>query len=47
LRIVGAVVSAPPWVLPLSAGLWAALMLVWSLRLGSWFGRPRVDGRPG
>ena len=47
LRIVGAVVDAPLWVLPLSASLWAGLMLVWGLRLGSWFGRPRVDGRAG
>ena len=47
LRIAGAVVSAPVWVLPLSASLWALLMLVWGLRLGSWLGRPRVDGRPG
>ena len=47
LRIAGALVSAPLWALPLSASLWATLVVVWGLRMGSWFGRPRVDGRPG
>lgn len=26
---------------------WTAAMTAWALRYGSWFGRPRVDGRPG
>lgn len=27
--------------------LWAGVMLVWGIRLGSWYGRLRADGRPG
>lgn len=27
--------------------LWSAACLGWALRYGSWFGRPRKDGRPG
>ncbi len=26
---------------------WTVAMTVWALRYGSWFGRPRIDGRPG
>jgi uncharacterized protein involved in response to NO len=47
LRIAGSLAIAPAWVLPVAALLWAGLMAVWGVRLGSWFGRPRVDGRPG
>lgn len=35
------------WLLPLAALLWAGTMAAWGLRLGSWYGRPRADGRPG
>ena len=31
----------------LAALLWAGLMAVWGVRLGIWYGRLRVDGRPG
>lgn len=30
-----------------AALLWTGLMAVWGARLGAWFGRVRVDGRPG
>ena len=26
---------------------WTLATCAWSLRYGSWFGRPRLDGRPG
>lgn len=26
---------------------WATATVGWALRYGSWFGRPRLDGRPG
>lgn len=45
---------AAAWPSVLSAGLlwaaallWTGLMAVWGARLGAWFGRVRVDGRPG
>jgi len=43
--------TVPGWpVQPLftaTALLWAGVMLIWGLRYGSWYGRPRDDGRPG
>ena len=30
-----------------AALLWAAVMLAWSVRYARWYGRPRIDGRPG
>ncbi|MDO5086077.1 MAG: NnrS family protein [Comamonadaceae bacterium] len=39
--------SAPFWVLPLAALLWAGVMTVWSIRYANWYGRPRADGQPG
>ena len=46
-RIVGAVPGAQGgWILA-AALLWAAVMAVWGLRYGSWYGRLRVDGKPG
>lgn len=30
-----------------AALLWAGVLGAWSLRYGSWYGRPRIDGRPG
>ena len=30
-----------------AALLWAAVVVVWGVRLGSWYGRLRPDGRPG
>lgn len=48
LRIAAAV---PAWsaqsLLTATALLWAAVMLTWGIRYGSWYGRPRADGRPG
>jgi len=47
LRIAGAVAGAPAVLIPLAALLWALVMGVWSARYGSWYGRPRRDGKPG
>ncbi|MDP3761489.1 MAG: NnrS family protein [Ramlibacter sp.] len=48
LRIAAAVPSWPVQpLLTAAALLWAVLMLIWGLRYGSWYGRPRADGRPG
>jgi uncharacterized protein involved in response to NO len=48
LRIAGAAHSTLAGGLLLAAALlWAAIMAVWSLRLGNWYGRLRDDGRPG
>jgi len=48
LRIAAAVPSWPTQpLLTAAALLWAGLMLIWGLRYGSWYGRPRADGRPG
>jgi uncharacterized protein involved in response to NO len=30
-----------------AALVWAMVMAVWGVRYGSWFGRLRVDGKPG
>jgi len=47
LRIAGALPGARAgWVLA-AALLWAAVMVVWGARYGSWYGRLRVDGKPG
>jgi uncharacterized protein involved in response to NO len=35
------------WLLPAAATVWLAVMALWSVRLGSWYGRLRADGRPG
>ena len=48
MRIAGAAPSAFAGGLLLAAALlWAAIMGVWGLRLGNWYGRLRADGRPG
>jgi uncharacterized protein involved in response to NO len=47
LRIAGAVPGAQGgWILA-AALLWAAVTAVWGMRYGSWYGRLRVDGKPG
>ncbi len=46
-RIVGALPQASGGWLLASALAWLGVMLVWGVRLAGWFGRPRVDGRPG
>ncbi|MEO8015329.1 MAG: NnrS family protein, partial [Polaromonas sp.] len=48
LRIAGAMQSdLTGWLLLASALLWAAIMAFWGVRLGSWYGRLRADGRVG
>jgi uncharacterized protein involved in response to NO len=48
LRIAATVPAAPMQDLLVAAAvLWTALMLVWGLRYGSWYGRARADGQPG
>ncbi len=47
VRLVAAVDGAPPWLTGLAALLWAAVVTVWALRYASWYGRPRIDGKPG
>lgn len=38
---------AAQWWLAAAALLWAAVMTIWGIRYGNWYGRPRADGRPG
>jgi len=48
LRLAAAAQSAFAGGLLLAAALlWASVMGVWGVRLGSWYGRLRADGRPG
>lgn len=35
------------WLLPATALLWFVVMALWGMRLGSWYGRVRTDGKPG
>jgi uncharacterized protein involved in response to NO len=48
LRIAAAAQSAwASWLLLPTALIWATTLSLWGVRLGSWFGRVRADGRPG
>lgn len=48
VRVVAALGGAwVPALLAATALLWSATTLLWALRLGSWYGRLRPDGRPG
>ncbi len=48
LRVLAALWPAATTALTLAGVLaWVAATLGWSVRYGGWFGRPRVDGRPG
>lgn len=47
LRIAGALQQAPEGVMLAAALVWAGVVVVWGLRLMSWLGRLRADGRPG
>lgn len=47
LRITAALEQAPVGLLMVAALLWAGVMAVWGLRMVGWYGRVRVDGRPG
>ncbi len=45
--------AAAPWpaaaapLTALAAAVWAVVTVGWALRYGRWYGRPRIDGRPG
>ena len=39
--------GAARWLLPLAALLWVAATATWAVRCIGWYGRPRIDGRPG
>lgn len=43
-RIMVDLAGTPAW---LPAGVWAAALLPWGWRHLGWYGRPRIDGRPG
>ena len=48
LRILAALPAAGSQAfLATAASLWAAVMMVWGVRYGNWYGRTRADGRPG
>lgn len=48
LRLVATLwVEASGWLLLAAASLWLLATGGWALRYGRWFGRPRLDGRPG
>lgn len=48
LRLVAVVwTEGAPWVLVAASVAWLAAVGGWSVRYGRWFGRPRLDGRPG
>jgi uncharacterized protein involved in response to NO len=47
LRLIAAVQGAPGWLTTLAAASWAAVVVVWALRYARWYGRPRIDGKPG
>jgi uncharacterized protein involved in response to NO len=48
LRVIAAIwpAASTPFTL-LAIAAWTAATLGWALRYGRWFGRPRLDGRPG
>ena len=48
LRIAAALPAAGAMEFTLAAAIvWTAVLAAWALRYGSWYGRPRLDGRPG
>ena len=47
LRIAGAVQVVPGGVIAAAALLWAGVMLLWGWRHMGWYGRLRIDGKPG
>lgn len=47
LRLAAAVQGMPVWLFGLAALAWTAVVTVWAVRYASWYGRPRIDGRPG
>lgn len=47
LRVAASLWNTSSWPVWLAATLWAGAMGAWGLRCMGWYGRPRVDGRPG
>ncbi|MBK6614108.1 NnrS family protein [Ottowia sp.] len=47
VRLAAAVEGAPAWWTAAAALLWAVVVTAWALRCARWYGRPRVDGKPG
>lgn len=47
VRLLAAVQGVPPGWTVLAALLWAGVVTIWGLRFVNWYGRPRVDGKPG
>ncbi|MBI5908213.1 MAG: NnrS family protein, partial [Burkholderiales bacterium] len=48
LRVIAALWPAVTTALTLFAVFaWATATVGWAIRYGRWFGRPRLDGRPG
>lgn len=47
VRLLAAVQGIPLGWTVLAALLWAVVVTVWGLRFLGWYGRPRVDGKPG
>lgn len=47
VRLLAAVQDMPQALTVLAALLWTAATVVWALRYANWYGRPRIDGKPG
>ena len=47
VRLLAAARDMPWWLTALAALLWTAVVAVWALRYANWYGRPRIDGKPG
>jgi len=47
MRIAGAVNGAPVWLMTGAALLWLGVIVAWSSRMLSWYGRLRADGQSG
>ncbi len=47
LRVLAALWPAGTMLTLLAISLWSVATGAWALRYGAWYGRPRVDGRPG
>lgn len=47
LRLLAAVQGAPAMLMGMAAILWLVATAAWALRYMGWYGKPRVDGKPG
>ena len=47
VRLLAAVQGVPAWLTPAAALLWAAVVTAWAVRYARWYGKPRIDGKPG